>query len=373
MGSLEPLLSRYLPFDLAEPPLNERWCAIANAIIAIVFLIAFPFGSWRDDALTLHGSAVGLFEHPGIWIYLIAQPFLPFALARAVSRLKTLPADTVVLESQFRESALPHLLQNLENRLCRKTKLSAAVYACLLVLGFGIWTRNTFQLQNPIASFGFDCWDSRAHFWGFWLTRAYKAYIAVGLAPALIHAQWCVVACVRELLSEASRANALAIDPYAEDGAGGTRVFIDTILNPMIPILLAASLMSVAASIVHEKYDLTTVGGLVITCGLFLLVYVVPAITLRGAILAEKNRQKVEICKLQSSLYAGLPAGDMLFTKDATAVIRALSDIVKQIDDLPNWPQIDRAWRLVAVALSSKLVTDISKSLLTYVRARLAL
>lgn len=156
----------------------------------------------------------------------------------------------------------------------------------------------------------------------------------------------------------AGREKGIVLDPYHSDGEGGLGVLVDTVINPMVPIVLASSLLTVAAFWVHGKYDITTIGGLAMTIALLLLIYFVPAISLRRAIIDEKRRQHEHVCKIQRTMYSDLLAAKVTteLLKEQTSALVSLADLSKRITAISQWPQIARIWRLAAIALGSPLL-----------------
>lgn len=352
------ILSRYPPFSWLPSAVAIRWAAGINTLIAVAAGVLFIIGAWRDGTFKLeHG--VGLFEHPGIWIYLIGQPLLPMLLDRALLTFAKIPHDQRALfTSTFIATDFRADRQGLYGRLSRRTVLFGLIYKTLVFAGLVAWVLNTLKNQIPLQSYGFDVWDAWPHYWGYWSTRVYKLYVAAMLAPAIVHAQIAIVISITQLVISAGRTGGLRLDPYAADEAGGTRRLIDTVLNPLVSVVLAASLMSVAAIYVHGRFDSTTVGGLAITISVFCLVYVVPAAALRFAIVADKRRQRSVLRERQAELYATLRDPDVSAAqgREAIGMIQDLTVLVERIDKLPVWPQLTRVAATISAAVTSPVL-----------------
>jgi hypothetical protein len=187
-------------------------------------------GAARDNTFTLM-NGVGLLEHPGIWIYLVAQPVLPQLLDRALRTFTRIGID----QRQLFTSAFARTTVRAERKLLfeRIKRTSAAgprvFYQILVLVGAGAWILNTFKNQAPLQAYGFDVWDAWPHLWGYWTTRVYKAYVAMFLAPAMVHALIVIVYNITQLMVRASREAGMKLDPYAADEAGGTRRLIDMV------------------------------------------------------------------------------------------------------------------------------------------------
>lgn len=363
---------RYLPLPTpwvrsGTSPSILLW---SNAVIGLLFAVALVLGSWRDGTLRMIGPSFGLLEHPAIWIFVAAQILVPIVVSRSTGRFSTLDKEPgLPLTEAFITDTFPKLRETFFDMLKRDEIRAKRIFNVLLLLGLGFWSWNTFQnLRVGNGAPRFDFWDSAAHFWGYWLSRAYKLYIWLVVAPTVVHAQLSIARALRKMLGAADTAAALSLDPYHPDGAGGTRSFIDVVLLPMFVLVLPAVCLTTAATWVHKRYDFTTVGAIIATVTLFVLVYWYPATALRNAIVAEKDRQKRKISGLQRSLYDALlqeaPVATTL--KDPTSVLLSLSSVAKQVDDLPNWPQLARVAQAAVVFVGSPLVAPLLKDASAY-------
>jgi len=341
-----------------------------NVIIGLLFAAAFVLGSWRDGTLRMPSTSFGLLEHPTIWIFLVAQILVPVVVSRSTGRFSTLEKEPgLPLTESFITATVPALHESFLEMLRRNDPRSRRIFNLLLLLGLGFWAWNTFQnLRVGSGAPRFDFWDSVAHFWGYWLSRAYKLYLWLVVAPTVVHAQLCIARAMRKMLRAADEAAALSLDPYHPDGAGGARSFIDVVLLPMFALVLPAVFLTTAATWVHKRYDFTTVGAINATVVLFGFVYWYPATALRNAIVAEKERQKRKISALQRSLYHALLQEVPIATtlKDPTSVLLSLSSVAKQVDTLPNWPQLARVAQAAVVFAGSPLIAPLLKDASAY-------
>lgn len=356
------VLGRYPPFALRFPSRKRfrlRWPGPVNLLVALGFGLAFALAAWRENTLIMPGADVGLLEHPGIWLFLIAQMVIPFVVNRSLSAFRGFRKDgDSPLTSDFQRAHFGGVVRGVTRSLCRSNRRSRTLYQLLMLLGFTAWTWNTYQNQDPLRFLHFDFWDSVRHPWGYWLTRFYKLYVWVLVGPAIVHAQVCLVRGARNLFAAATGSHGIVLDPYHTDGEGGLGALINTVINPMVPIVLASSMLTVAAFWVHQKYDITTMGGLAMTVALLLLIYFVPAVSLRRAILDEKRRQQEHVCKIQRTMYCDLIESKLTpdLLKEQTAALVSLADLSARIGAISQWPQISRIWRLAALAVSSPLV-----------------
>src|SRR5437773_2139421 len=90
----EQVLSWYPPFAIsltAGRRYSIAWSAQANAVVAVVFGAAFLVTASVEKTLIMRGDAVGLLEHPGIWVFLVAQIVVPWTVTRSLRAIRTLP------------------------------------------------------------------------------------------------------------------------------------------------------------------------------------------------------------------------------------------------------------------------------------------
>jgi hypothetical protein len=329
--------------------------AKANLGITAVFLALLLIAGWRDHSFILHGERVGLLEHPGPWIYIVGQAALPFVVRRSIRKLKNLEQTVpgALTNAYFAAHVLEHR-QFIRDWIRRRTPWSKVVHSVLMAVGFGILAWNSYSNQRPLPAVGFDFWDSISFPWGYTITRVEKLYFWVLLMPCLLHLQFLVVLRMSRLLIHAAKHQGLALKPYHEDGAGGTRALIDTVLHPLMPTFFFASMLSFGAMAMHRKFDPTTVGGLALTCVLFFLIYLVPAIALRNAIVVEKRRQMAEIARQQETLYTAIVTGKP--ENDDVGTIVQLSEVAAHLRRLPQWPQFAKVTRVASLAMGSPTV-----------------
>jgi len=337
---------------------------VINGIIGVFFTLAFLAGSYRDGTLLMLGRSFGLLQHPAIWIFVIAQVSVPIVVSRGIATFASLDKTVgLPLTDEFIATQFAPVREFFFDMLNRSEGRSRRTFDILLLLGLGFWAWNTFQNLRIGGRPHFDFWDSAEHFWGYWLTRGYKLYIWLVVTPCAVHAQLCIIRALRRILRAANASAALVLDPYHPDDAGGTRSFIDAALLPMFALVIPAVLLTTAATWVHGGFDVTTVGSIAATLILFALVYFYPPASLRRAIVAEKQRQKRKISGLQRSLYEALlreqPVAATL--KDPTSVLLSLSSVAKQVDSLPNWPQLARVIQAAVLFLGSPVIAPLIK------------
>lgn len=329
--------------------------AQSNLILTAVFLILLLVAGWLDGSFVLRGDPVGLLEHPGPWIYLAGQAVLPFVVRKSIRRLINLEATVPgALTDAYLAEHVPQHRRFIRDWIALRTPWSKTVHNVLTSVGFAILAWNSYSNQRPLPEVGFEFWDSVSFPWAYAITRFEKLYFWMLLMPCLLHLQFLVVFRMSRLLIHAAKHRGLALKPYHEDGAGGTRALIDTVLHPLMPTFFFASMLSFGTMAMHRKFDPTTVGSLALTCVLFFLIYLIPALALRNAIVVEKRRQMSEIARQQQTLYTAIVTGKR--DNDDVGMIVQLSEVAEHLRRLPLWPQFAKVARVASLAMGSPTV-----------------
>ena len=344
------LFQRFFPGDLLRH----------NALVTLISAIALAVASAFDRSLYLSGSSVGLIEHPAVYAFLLAQWIFPYSVTAALQKFLDIdkkegsPLSRDFLDSEFRKA-----VSWLEQSLLRKTNFSRALYDLAVAAGVVALIWNTYQNQRP-ETLGFDFWDS-VHFpLGFAVSRLYKLYLWGLFLPALFHAQVFVFIALSRALSAAAKTPGLTLEPFNPDQCGGVRSLIDPAIVPMLPPLLISSLLALCALSVHKRFDVTPIIGISIVAVVFMSLFLIPALSLRKAILAEKKRKLEEIAGKQNLLFLRIVSGEERSDssiKAAHETIDALQSMATRVRCLPNWPQIAIAIRAVSIATASPIIT----------------
>jgi len=341
--------------------------------MALVFALLFAVAVKVDGTIYIDGRPVGFIEHPAIFVFLVSQAVLPFFVERGLGSFLQLAerADTVLSPDVIRDD-LPRYCSWLRESIALRTLLGRILYIIFVIAGFAFFAWNSLQNQRPYALVGTDFWDSALHMWGYWSSRVYKFYVWLIVAPLLAHAQVMLVIAMKDLLLLAVRKRGLTLEPYHSDGCGGVKVFLDSVLSPMVQVVVSAAMLTLSAFFVHRKYDVTTIGGLLVACALFVFVYLIPAATLRKCIRFEKERQLSEVTETQNKFYAIVTdeSSDSAKVSEALGILGDLSEVCRQITGIPNWPQLARVIKVTSVAAGSPIIAGTAKLMNNYLKAR---
>src|SRR5918999_2561395 len=310
MQSLPPppldLMAAYPAFRYPKPPFRVRLTSNvlklnswATLLCAILMFVAAAL----DGSLYFKGIDIGFLEHPTVYGFLLGQWLFPYAVSQALRKFYDIwkgpkpPFRSTFLVTRFQEHS-----DWLRNSLLRQTNLSRFFYDFAVIIGIIALIWNTYQNQRP-ELLGFDFWDS-VHFpFGFATSRFYKLYLWGFMLPALFHAQLFIFLAISRVLLDAAKGHHLILEPFHPDRCGGARALIDPVIIPMLPPLLITSLLALSAFSVHQKFDVTPLIGVFLLSGVFLTLYLIPAYSLRKAIIIEKDRQLGEIAEKQNGLF----------------------------------------------------------------------
>jgi hypothetical protein len=294
-----------------------------------------------------------MLEHPAIFCYFVEQCVVPVLLMRAIDGFWKVAGGAAISEVGAKPIWRSEL-RGFRRAVSQRTARSRDLYILLTVVGIIIFSWNSYQNIFP-KRVGHDFWDSWNHQGGYWVSRIYKFYFWLFWIPAITHLQVCLISSFASVLRRSSKAGTFKLRPYHFDGCGGTEVLIASVLTPMMIAVLVSALGSAAAFYIHRKLDVTTIGGVVMTCTLFLAAYLWPAIVLRRAIVTDKKKQLTEISQRQTILHSEIlieresPEG----LKTRVEAIQGLSTLSKDLRRLPNWPHLRKVAGVAGLAGSS--------------------
>ena len=306
---------------------------------------------------------IGLFQHPAIWFFFIIQMTVPFALNKSVERfLDMYNWKHSIIKIPFFKNDFKAETQILVKNTLRKKAISRLFFVLLITFGFISFIWNSYQNQAPLEFVGFDFWDSYNHTFGYWSTRIYKFYIWCLFFPCVIHLYCSLVFQILSVLKRSYKLNMLALEPYHYDENGGVSVFMKNIITPIIPVLITTSLLSVSVYFIHQKFDLTSISGLVISTVFFLILYLIPAYKIGKIIRDNKEKQLSEIAKKQKKILKNIiETEDSNQTKNNFELITTFEEITNKIKTIPNWPNYKFIGKILAVAYSPTILISLIK------------
>ena len=352
---------------------SDKAVVRANVAAGLFWLLVLVTASYLDGTLDMPGRAVGLFEHPSIFAFLLAYCVAPISIPKAAALILTLHQWTSdVFQDEFRATEVETLIANFRNYVRRQNTLGRTTYTLIFLLGVIPFAWNSYANQIPFQHAGFDFWDSALHPWGYWATRVFKLYFWTFFFPSTVHICLGIVLTIRSLILKADQERSLILDPFHPDRCGGLRRFVDVVLLPLAPSLAAGGIMAFGAVMVHRKLDLTTGGAVALFLVLLVLIYLILALPIRSVAKAEKIRQLGVVGHIQHLLYEQvLQIGSDKDGESIVARINALSDLASKIRDVPNWPRLHSVLKAASLLVSSPIFGLAAGLALDLLKARL--
>lgn len=335
---------------------SERQSVVVTAVFALLVALA----SWIDHTFLLPGTGIGLFEHPAIWTFLILQAVIPFVFKKTVNNLfGFLEGAEIVKEgtdlSKYRTAFTKHVY--------RKTNAARVIYVLLITIGLACFVWNSFQNQDPYRIVGFDFWDSINHVFGYWVTRVYKFYLWVLFFPSIGHMQISLLLTLNKLLKDAIKEHFFSLKPFHQDECGGVGKIIKIAVDPCIPVLLIAALSVLSVLLIHRQLSVTPIVGICLLSALFVVVYLIPAVTLRKIIQSEKKRQLTEVTQTQNAFFYKLSdTNESGSLSRNLETINGLAPIYKQIKSISSWPYLNSVIKVVGI-VNLPILMNIAKTL----------
>lgn len=328
------------------------------AVLTGLCVAATLTASAADHTLILAGRNIGLLQHPAIWAFFALQFALPILMRQSLANLSDNEEkiDQIAGEDDALSKRVVHPLRRF---LRLQTNSSRAVATLAYVVGFAAYVWNTYQNQLS-GALPFDFWDSSHHFWGFWITRAYKLYLFCWLLPYVVLVHTGVLTVVLNTVRQARLSGRLKLRPFSADGVGGLGFIPPLVSTPVIVVLLMCSVAVAATIEVHRRFDVTPVIGLIVLFGLSFGAYVLPTLYLRSEILALKKVTLDKLWSLQEDQYVQIVDGN---SADAECIARAsgaieyFEKVRRKVDSIPTYPHLRRVLNAMGIALTPSLLS----------------
>lgn len=362
-SQLHKLFAYYLPFRTIGRIgwISKKSIPIQSLFITLFFAIVIILASIFDKTLILDSNNRGLLEHPTIWTFLILQGLIPFALIKSINKLLSFFQKNDVIVD---EKDLNYYLQIFKKQLSKQSNFSKVTFTFFVTIGFLCFIWNSFQNQMPYKFLGFDYWDSIYHPFGYWVTRVYKFYLWVIFFPSILHIHSSVLYTLNMLLKDACKENFLVLKPYHQDGYGGVGDLIKIAINPCIPILFVSFLSVCSVFWIHRALNMTPVIGLLLLSLLFILVYIIPALTLRRVIKKEKKRQLNGITESQNIFFLQLidTKKEYLQVSNALEALNGLTPVYAHIKSISTLPYLSLIVKVIGV-INLPILVSLIKSI----------
>ena len=330
-------------------------CFLIPLLIATLIVIA----SAVDKTFTLDGRNVGLLEHPAIWSLLLLQILLPLCINNSLQQLQVARfRHGELIKLERKPSDL--LLRPIDKFLGLNRNFSRVAAASIYLVGLLAFVWNTIQNQRPGIAVPFDFWDSKNHFWGFWVNCFYKLYLYGWFLPYMAMLQVGILVVTLELIRSERLKHNLKLFPFHSDGVGGFGFVASLVSTPVIITLLVGSIATAAAFEVHRAFDVTPVIGLIILLSWAVLAYIIPILFLRSDIIAVKQEMSRKLANLEQTTYAQtmdkttISLGNF---KKGTEVVEYLDRVSSKVRSVPNYPHLKRLIGYIGIAMTPSLIS----------------
>lgn len=337
------------------------------SIACVLLIISVGF---VDNSFFIEGSGLGLLEHPSIWFFILLQFILPYTIIKISQKiLDKNNFKHSIIEDTFFIDDYQKVVNNFLKYISLKTVYSKIIFSNLTAIGIICFAWNSFQNQNPIKFLGFDFWDSSNYLYGYFISRFYKFYLWVGLLPVLSHIIIGFLLIIIKMIKSAKELNLIKLKPYHEDGAGGSKIYVDVIIKPLIMPIMCIIILSFVVILIHQKLDITVIINLNFIALLFVLLYLIPMLTLRKVVNDEKNSQLRKINLYQNEILQELLENKKTekYRKEHFELLNELNSLLYKIKSISTTPSLRYAFKIIAVINSPILLNLIQKYLIPLV------
>lgn len=337
------------------------------SIICVLIIISIGF---VDNSFFIEGSGLGLLEHPSIWFLITLQFILPYTLCKISQKLLNKNNYThSIIDDTYFINEYPKVVNDFSDFICLKTALSKIIFSNLMAIGIICFAWNSFQNQRPIQFLGFDFWDSSNHLYGYLISRFYKLYLWVGVLPASSHIIIGFILLTQKMIKTARELNLIELKPYHQDGAGGSKIYVDTIIKPLSMPLICIIMLSFVVIIIHQKLDITVIMNLNFIALIFLLLYLIPILTLRKVIYEEKNKQLRKINLYQEEILKEFYKCDKTekHKKEYVELLNELNSLLLKIKSVSTIPSLKYVVKIITIINSPTLLNLIQKYLISFI------
>lgn len=230
-----------------------------DCLIVLFFIALFVTSSLLENNLFLPNNGLGLFEHINVWIFLLTNLLVPFALSRNYKILKNNVDDDIFtnLKDIFSQNAERRSIKVLLN--------------LIVTIGFCFFVGNSLQNAHIINQLPFSYWDSSDYMISYIVSRIYKLYLFAYFMPVTfvytllsIKSASAILKITDEEMNEYPIKNYMQLNALCHFG-------LNTLLIIIIPVLL----FSGGIYLIHERFDITTISTIIVavlsTLGLLIL------------------------------------------------------------------------------------------------------
>ena len=235
---------------------------VKDSFIVFAFISLYMLVGLLEKNLFLPENGLGLLEHINIWIFLVANLLIPFAMYFAFKSLKyCIDSDTLdILKETFKNIA--------------ERKTTKILFDFSTVVGFCCFIGNSLQNANIINPLPFDYWDSTNYIISYIVSRIHKFYLFAYFIPCVIT----YVFILTKSISDQLVIKENEMEEYPIKRYGQLNMLCNFGLNILLAIIIPFVILSCGVYFVHERFDITSTTTIIIsvvstfTCfGMYLL------------------------------------------------------------------------------------------------------
>jgi hypothetical protein len=197
--------------------------------LAVLFPLALVVAARLDGTLVMRGDDKGLSQYYGFWAIFATTPLILLLTAKLVDRFATTlrsPSNYCVHLEGEATARLTRLIDRHIDSLRLKDR-SAWILTFLVIVMIFWWMFNLISTiyPTPLRTFHHDVFDSSAHFFGFYVTRAYVFFVLVIVYAQAVFVSLHVTVSMISILKYLCRNEMLYVNLFHVDNCGGTSEF----------------------------------------------------------------------------------------------------------------------------------------------------
>lgn len=263
----------------------------SNTFIVITFAILFCLVGIFDNNLFLPNTGRGLFQHIAIVFFLVFNAFIPIIIG-----VNWQYYNNVDECSNVGECSIP---QDIDDKIKIKLTILGRFFQSI---GFCCFIFNTLQNAQIINKLPFDYWDSINYIPSFIISRIYKLYLFSYFLPAtLIYATRMIISVSNSLQIKDDEMNNYPIKKQED-----LNILFNFGFNIILIIIIPVVIISFCVFFIHDRFDIVSVGTLVITILLTLyclILYIMLIRKYRSSIKKYKRMQNKQLDKELSKIH----------------------------------------------------------------------
>ena len=291
-------------------------------------------GSYYDNTWIIKDEGVGLYEHYGMWGFILTNPFIVYftikcwketlSLLDRIYDITTCQAPNIEI-SKIKSRSIVVLT------VCSKSKY---VLYLLITCGFLALTTNILQTIDPENIYGNDVFDSYKYFYGFIFTKIFLCITWCLIYPLAIYMIVSSSVVVYIVMRTICALNLLRIDLFNRDRCGGLSVF-GKINIYILTVYLLVYLVIYLLFETHSSIYFTVELSLTAISIFIVLQSIIGVYPVHQSILAKKN-EIIDMLNIKLNIYIDNPESISNFPEN-------LFTLRNYISTIHTYPYADKA------------------------------